>query len=236
MAETDTPYLYKDLTKHTRWAKWLLWASVAISVISVISGIMDYRLLQAIAAGQFDSDAEMTAAAQANDLRQGIIGIAYIVLLLATSVVVLVWIYSANRNAHALGAAGMRFTPGWAVGWYFIPIFNLWKPYQAMKEIWKASADPGNWQAQPRSPLLPWWWFLWIASCIVANAMFRYTLKAEELDELINASGISIASDALDVPLDLVLIAIIDRIWRMQAGHKAATLPPEGATEPAPAT
>jgi hypothetical protein len=236
MAETDKPYLYKDLTKLTRWAKWLLWASVAISVISVISGIMEYRLLQAIAAGQFDSDAEMTAAAQANDLRQGIIGVAYIVLLLATSVVVLVWIYDANRNAHALGAAGMRFAPGWAVGWYFIPIFNLWKPYQAMKEIWKASADPGNWQAQPRSPLLPWWWFLWIVSCIVANAMFRYTLKAEELDELINASGISIASDALDVPLDLVLIAIIDRIWRMQAGHKAATLPPEGATEPAPAS
>ena len=66
--------------------------------------------------------------------------------------------------------------------------------------------------------------------------MFRYTLKAEELDELINASGISIASDALDIPLDLVLIAIIDRIWRMQTGHKAASLPPEGASEPAPAT
>jgi hypothetical protein len=195
---------------------------------------MEYRLLQAIAAGQFDSDAEMTAAARANDLRQGIIGVAYIVLLLATSVLVLAWIYGGNRNAHALGATGMRFTPCWAVGWYFIPIFNLWKPYQAMKEIWKASADPGNWQAQPRSALLPWWWFLWIVSCIVANAMFRYTLKAEELDELINASGISIASDALDIPLDLILIAIIDRIWHMQG--EAASPPPESAIEPAPAT
>src|SRR5215831_10288265 len=115
MAEIDKPYLYKDLTTLTCWAKWLLRASLAVSVISVISGIMEYRLLQAIAAGQFDSDAEMTAAARANDLRQGIIGVAYIVLLLATSVVVLVWIYGANRNAHALGATGMRFTPGWAV-------------------------------------------------------------------------------------------------------------------------
>jgi hypothetical protein len=64
--------------------------------------------------------------------------------------------------------------------------------------------------------------------------MFRYTLKA--VDELINASGISIASDALDIPLDLILIAIIDRIWRVQAGHKAASAPPEDATEPASAT
>jgi hypothetical protein len=76
--------------------------------------------------------------------------------------------------------------------------------------------------------------FLWIVSCIVANAMFRYTLKAEKLDELINASRISIASDALDIPLDLILIAIIDRIWRMQAGHKAAGLPPEAMTQTAP--
>jgi hypothetical protein len=64
--------------------------------------------------------------------------------------------------------------------------------------------------------------------------MFRYTLKAEELDELINASGISIASDALDIPLDLILIAIIDRIWHMQA--EAASPAPESAIEPAPAT
>jgi len=162
MAEIDKPYLYKDLTTLTCWAKWLLRASLAVSVISVISGIMEYRLLQAIAAGQFDSDAEMTAAARANDLRQGIIGVAYIVLLLTTSVVVLVWIYGANRNAHAIGATGMRFTPGWAVGWYFIPIFNLWKPYQAMKEIWKASAPsrglhffPGGGSSGLSAALLP---------------------------------------------------------------------------------
>jgi hypothetical protein len=40
--------------------------------------------------------------------------------------------------------------------------------------------------------------------------------------------------DALDIPLDLILIAIIDRIWRMQAGHKAASLPPEAMTQTAP--
>ena len=57
------------------------------------------------------------------------------------------------------------------------------------------------------------------------------------LYELINASGISIAPDALDIPLDLILIAFIDRIWQhMQAEHKAASPPPESSIEPAPAT
>src|SRR5262249_9378108 len=49
MAETDKPYLYKEVTTLTRWAKWLLWASLAVSVISVISGIIEFRLLKAIA-------------------------------------------------------------------------------------------------------------------------------------------------------------------------------------------
>ena len=36
------------------------------------------------------------------------------------------------------------FTPGWSVGWFFVPIMNPWKPFQAMREIWQASAEPGN--------------------------------------------------------------------------------------------
>ena len=49
--------------------------------------------------------------------------------------------HRANYNARQLGAADMRFTPGWAVGWHFIPIAWFWKPYQAMTEIWRASVN-----------------------------------------------------------------------------------------------
>ena len=46
----------------------------------------------------------------------------------------------ANRNARAFGSS-MSISPGWAAGWFFVPIANLWMPYQAMKEIWQGS-DP----------------------------------------------------------------------------------------------
>lgn len=35
----------------------------------------------------------------------------------------------------------MQFTPRWAIIWWFIPILNLWKPYQVTVEIIKSS-DP----------------------------------------------------------------------------------------------
>jgi hypothetical protein len=150
----------------------LLYANVALSVIAIISGGMEFAFLVAAERGDFVDMQEIMRAANASDTRQQIIGIVQLFMIVALAVAVLCWIYRANSNARALGAASMRFTPGWAVGWYFIPIFNLWKPYQAMKEIWRASANPPDWQSQGRSPLLPWWWFLWIVTILLSQAFF----------------------------------------------------------------
>jgi hypothetical protein len=35
-----------------------------------------------------------------------------------------------------------------------------------------ASANPPDWQSQGRSPLLPWWWFLWIVTILLSQAFF----------------------------------------------------------------
>ena len=61
-----------------------------------------------------------------------------------------------------LGASDMRFTPGWAIGWYCVPVACFWRPYQAMTEIWRASRNPSDWRGEPVSPLLRWWWILWL--------------------------------------------------------------------------
>jgi len=236
MPQSDKVFVFRDATSLTRWAKGLLYAGIALSAIGMASSMMEYQLLSAMMSGAFESEAELTDAATASDLRQQIIGIVQVVLFLVTSIVVLMWIYRANNNAHALGADSMRFTPGWAVGWYVIPIFNLWKPYQAMTEIWKVSADPRHWQDQPRPSLLPWWWFLWITSNVLGQVILRVSPAAKELDELMNVSLFSIADDAIDIPLNLVLIAIIGRIFQMQMGHHAITpIGDEAKTErPAP--
>lgn len=49
---------------------------------------------------------------------------------IAIMVVFLCWVYRANYNCRQWGAAGMRFTPGWSVGWFFVPIMNLFRPLQ----------------------------------------------------------------------------------------------------------
>ncbi len=113
----------------------------------------------------------------------------------------------------------MEFTPGWSIGYYFIPILTLWKPYQAMKEIWKASKKPSDWASQNTSGILPIWWTLWLISNFLGQAILRLSMRAEELNELINLNIITQISDILDIPLALVLLAIVNSIHNMQKGH-----------------
>ncbi|ADU15087.1 hypothetical protein Astex_3455 [Asticcacaulis excentricus CB 48] len=80
---------------------------------------------------------------------------------LVSGIVGLWWIYVAARNADAIDDTIMQTTPAWAVGWFFVPILGLWKPYGAMKQIWLASqADSVN---DPKaSPILLIWWICFI--------------------------------------------------------------------------
>ena len=85
-----------------------------------------------------------------------------------------------------------------------------------MKEIWQTSSNPTNWKAQAVSSILPWWWFFWIISNIAANLSFRLTMRAEEIDVMIVANLATQLSDVIGIPLSLIVIAIVTRVYEMQ--------------------
>src|SRR4030095_8115621 len=118
--------------------------AICCNLLLLISFAMQ---LSMIMAAQQGAGLDM-ATAQANDTRQQIVSSLVLLTALASFVSLLVWIYAAHANLPALNAGPLEFSPGWAVGWFFIPIANLVKPYQAVVEIWKGS-DP----APLRGPL-----------------------------------------------------------------------------------
>lgn len=103
----------------------------------------------------------------------GIMALVQFLLLLATGVCFLVWTFRLSKNLRALGVSGLRNAPAWAVAYFFIPILNLYRPYQVFREIWQAS-DPGPaprtgraWQNGKSPALLGFWW----ASVLLMNAV-----------------------------------------------------------------
>lgn len=210
---------FKDPTSLAKWTKWFLYAQIVIAVIAIISSMLEYQLLSDFKNGIYSSQELAIAAGEASDARQGIVGILQVIIFVVSGILILKWIYRANYNARQLGASDMQFTPGWSIGWYFIPIANLWKPYQAMKEIWKASSNPQSWNSQAVSSLLPWWWFFWIVSNMAGRASFRLAMRAEEINELLAANVVTQLSDVTGIPLSLIVIGIISKVHEMQMSH-----------------
>ncbi len=82
------------------------------------------------------------------------------------------WLYQAASATRTLGAEGTEFTPGWTVGWFFVPIANVFMPYRAVKELYQASApadDPERWKASRVPLVLTLWWSCWIGSLVLSR-------------------------------------------------------------------
>ena len=80
---------------------------------------------------------------------------------IAVAIPVWIWMYRAMAIAHER-VPSLTISPGWAVGWYFVPIASLWKPYEAMSEISEGSqSGAANWDELVGS-LIGWWWAMWL--------------------------------------------------------------------------
>jgi hypothetical protein len=198
------------------WTIWLLYAYAAITALGIVSDLLQLQLL---ASRNFS-----TEEAEANDTRQRISAIVQIVSLAATVIAFSIWTYRANTNIRRLGAEGLRNSPGWSVGWFFVPIALLWKPYQAMKDLWQASAQPSEWRTQPRTAMLPWWWTFWIASVLVGNLAMRMTFAAKTIQDLIGSTVLTLIQGVLSIPAAILLALIVVRIQAMQTQHAYRTV------------
>ena len=72
------------------------------------------------------------------------VGLLALLAYFTTVVLWAMWRVRANKNMRALRPDGhFTFTPGWTAGWFFVPIANLFKPYQAVKEMFVNSSTDG---------------------------------------------------------------------------------------------
>ncbi|HVZ28839.1 MAG TPA: DUF4328 domain-containing protein [Asticcacaulis sp.] len=81
----------------------------------------------------------------------------------------LFWIYRVNKNTRAISAQALQFTPGWAVGWFFIPIANLVQPYLIVSELYNANQQSADWKALKRPWIVGLWWLMTICANILGG-------------------------------------------------------------------
>ena len=212
---------------------------ILLDVFSIVSELLQINLLSDLVGGREVTSAE----ADANDLREMVIGITQMVNYLVTAVFFLMWFHRAHRNLPALGANHLEFTPAWAVGGFFVPFLNLVRPYKVAREIWKASSpgvgvnDGVSWEQVSGSPLLGFWWGAWIISNILGQLLSRLGRNAEGAEEFITLSWLGIAANLASLLAAALAILVIKKIDERQTEkHRLlmAVLVPQLGSPPPP--
>ncbi|MEK7950736.1 DUF4328 domain-containing protein [Luteolibacter soli] len=152
-------------------------------------------------------------------------------VMFACMIVFGIWIVRSAKNAW-LFAEVARFrkrvdfqvqqtylqdTPGWAVGWYFIPIANLWKPFVAMRDIVRASTMR---EGLP-SFLLPTWWTLWILCNLADNSPQILNNPSFEWSATFLAAA-SAGVPGVQIALHLIAIVLVRAVTALQTDTAAA--------------
>lgn len=123
----------------------------------------------------------------------GVLLIAFLTYIGAV-IAVAMWIYRGHRNLHDAGIPDLKFSPGWAVGWYFVPIAFLFMPFQAMRELWTASHHRADSFSAPAPGNLGMWWAFWIIGNILGNISFRMSDVGDGSVALITGLGSSVGT------------------------------------------
>ncbi len=126
---------YQSPRTRANWTVGLLVATCVVSGFVLLSMLEVLGMARQVVAGQYVSDADWNEAISNVD---GLLALSF-ALLIATATAFLLWVHRASKNLVSLGAHGQRFSPAWAVGWWFVPIMMLFRPYQVMAEIWRGS-------------------------------------------------------------------------------------------------
>ena len=122
---------------------------------------------------------------------QGMAGLIQGPLYVATPIVFLVWLFRVYKNLDSLENQQYReFTPGWAVGWWFVPFASLVKPFQVMREAWfdsnpEVETEQTFLSASLRSAptYMGVWWGMFLASRFFSSFTGGFANSVKDLSD-----------------------------------------------------
>lgn len=231
-ADVDCRYYAKDSSVVTDVAKQQLlirpnavraknaqFMLIVIMVLDIVSGFSSYLqldLLYDLKAGIFASDEVLSA----NDLREQIIAVIYLIAMVICAVFFIQWFRRAYYNLQ-VRTGTCEHSDGWAAGSWFVPIISLFRPYHIMKELdEKMSRLIGTATGKVvalETTLIGFWWALWILSNYVGNYLIKMAFKDETLDNYISATQLEMLNSALGIPLAFLAVYVVKSVAAKEA-------------------
>ena len=209
----------------------VLAVGMAGDLANIVVTFLEMRILERYRQGETISEWEVTRALD----RSGFVGLVILLLFVGSGILWLVWQHRGHANLRAAGVDRLRFTPGWAVGWWFVPFANLVKPFQSVRELWKASDGAPLWSQTRTWPVIGWWWAGYLVFNVLDGVASAYFADdALTVDSLITGDRISMAGDLGSIATAVLAIWIVRSVTRRQRALTVAIPMDDTFTPPRP--
>lgn len=203
---------FVDPRPWTTWTRWALWFEAGLAGLALLALITDAAGVTNLTSGEYgDTPTPL-------QLGYGLVGLGLIAMIVIRGFLCLRWMWRANKNAHSL-ASGIETSPGWAWGAFFIPIWNLFKPFQTMSEIWRSAENPVSWRGMSTPVIVMVWWGLWIGAGVI-SAFSRLAAQGG----LDSSAVTSILLVAMAVAINLVFAHMIGHVAERQVQARDDTV------------
>ena len=203
--------LLRDNTARAKQIISIFWIMLGLTITNMGALAWRYFLLSDVQANPEDVDMNMI---NASDTFIIVVNVAHIIIVILSIVFFIMWFRRAYYNLHTLPWHNARYTEGWAAGSWFVPIINLWWPYQIMMDIWKGTQNALRERlGEPRSAaIVGWWWALHLITSFYINISTRLGWDADQdIDSLLTFTKVDFIGEILSIPAIIVTIMLIQR-------------------------
>ena len=157
---------------------------IAITSLVVVSDFWGAGILKDVSAGRSTADQSTINALEFWNSFSKLL----ILTLIGVGLGLVKWLNACySFSKEVIGASGFKNESWTAAGWV-IPVFNLFKPYLVINEIYKAGDSsytmPDGWKKQAWSGLLLTWWIFWAVTHLIAVIAGKALLKNSIRDDL----------------------------------------------------
>ena len=210
--QIDVDEDFRDLEQLTSTLRWMLLIGALLALVSAGSAVMSANML----ANFFSFENARTTAERETAIR----GLT-LIYALATMIVFARWILLAHRNLPALGARYVEVTPGWALGWFFIPVVHVWFPFRAMRFLWRSSHSTQRPDIQDDTWLLPAWWALWLTFIHLPLILAIALTQSRSLETTATVASWFVVERLVNALSYIVASLLVVRVWNAQHAQHA---------------
>ena len=211
----SAPYS-SDVLNLGRWTGWFLVACAVLAVATAVFGFLHGMALNAVIIS--------APGASVDDVRTifsvfQMVRLVFWVVVVVTVILFIRWTATAMHNVVGLGAIELKYRD-WPIAGWLVPIWFLFRPYQVVKETWKAS-DPdtptstaGSRAYSSTHWAIGWWWGFWLLAQLLSSMAAQFGEEAATNSQIRDAQYFLVFVMCINATTSLLAAKVV---WAMRA-------------------